>query len=214
MAKEKKQKKQQEEIQEVQETQEKVVPRLKKLYHEVIVPEMMKKFGYKSVMQVPRLVKIVINMGVGQATQDPKLLEMAMKELAKITGQQPVIRRARKSISNFKLRAGMAIGCKVTLRRERMYEFLDRLINAAIPRIRDFRGLSDKSFDGRGNYTLGIKEHIIFPEINVDEVERIFGMDITIVTTAKTDEEAYELLKLFGMPFVKREVVVEEKAAA
>jgi large subunit ribosomal protein L5 len=213
MAKEKK-KKQEQEIQEVEETQEKVVPRLKKLYQEVIIPEMMKKFGYKSVMQVPRLVKIVVNMGVGQATQDPKLLEMAMKELAKITGQQPVIRRARKSISNFKLRAGMAIGCKVTLRRERMYEFLDRLINAAIPRIRDFRGLSDKSFDGRGNYTLGIKEHIIFPEINVDVVERIFGMDITIVTTAKTDEEAYELLRLFGMPFRKREVVVEEKAVA
>jgi large subunit ribosomal protein L5 len=213
MAKQKK-KKQEQEIQEVEETQEKVVPRLKKLYQEVIIPEMMKKFGYKSVMQVPRLVKIVVNMGVGQATQDPKLLEMAMKELAKITGQQPVIRRARKSISNFKLRAGMAIGCKVTLRRERMYEFLDRLINAAIPRIRDFRGLSDKSFDGRGNYTLGIKEHIIFPEINVDEVERIFGMDITIVTTAKTDEEAYELLRLFGMPFRKREVVVEEKAVA
>jgi len=212
MAKEKKQKKQ--EVQEIEETQEKVVPRLKKLYHEVIIPEMMKRFGYKNVMQVPRLVKIVVNMGVGQATQDPKLLEMAMKELAKITGQQPVIRRARKSISNFKLRAGMAIGCKVTLRRERMYEFLDRLINAAIPRIRDFRGLSDKSFDGRGNYTLGIKEHIIFPEINVDEVERIFGMDITIVTTAKTDEEAYELLRLFGMPFRKREVVVEEKATA
>lgn len=211
MAKEKKQKKQEE----VQiEPEEKVVPRLKKLYQEYIIPEMMKRFGYKNVMQVPRLVKIVINMGVGQATQDPKLLEMAMKELAKITGQQPVIRRARKSISNFKLRAGMAIGCKVTLRRERMYEFLDRLINAAIPRIRDFRGLSDKSFDGRGNYTLGIKEHVIFPEINVDEVERIFGMDITIVTTAKTDEEAYELLRLFGMPFVRREAVVEEKAAA
>jgi large subunit ribosomal protein L5 len=213
MAKQKK-KKQEQEIQEVEETQEKVVPRLKKLYQEVIIPEMMKKFCYKSVMQVPRLVKIVVNMGVGQATQDPKLLEMAMKELVKITGQQPVIRRARKSISNFKLRAGMAIGCKVTLRRERMYEFLDRLINTAIPRIRDFRGLSDKSFDGRGNYTLGIKEHIIFPEINVDEVERIFGMDITIVTTAKTDEEAYELLRLFGMPFRKREVVVEEKAVA
>lgn len=213
MAKEKKQKKQQE-VQEIEEVQEKVIPRLKKLYHEIIVPEMMKKFGYKNVMQVPRLVKIVVNMGVGQATQDPKLLEMAMKELAKITGQQPVIRRARKSISNFKLRAGMAIGCKVTLRRERMYEFFDRLINAAIPRIRDFRGLSDKSFDGRGNYTLGIKEHIIFPEINVDEVERIFGMDITIVTTAKTDEEAYELLRLFGMPFRKREVVLEEKAVA
>jgi len=213
MAKEKKQKKQQE-VQEVEEVQEKVVPRLKKLYQEVIVPEMMKKFNYKNVMQVPRLVKIVINMGVGQETQDPKLLEMAMKELAKITGQQPIIRRAKKSISNFKLRAGMAIGCKVTLRRERMYEFLDRLINAAIPRIRDFRGLSDKSFDGRGNYTLGIREHVIFPEINVDEVERIFGMDITIVTTAKTDEEAYELLRLFGMPFRKREVVVEEKAVA
>lgn len=216
MAKEKKEKKQQkqQEVQEIEEVQEKVVPRLKKLYHEVIVPEMMKKFNYKSVMQVPKLVKIVVNMGVGQATQDPKLLEMAMKELAKITGQQPVIRRAKKSISNFKLRAGMAIGCKVTLRRERMYEFLDRLINAAVPRIRDFRGLSDKSFDGRGNYTLGIKEHVIFPEINVDEVERIFGMDITIVTTAKTDEEAYELLRLFGMPFRKREVVVEEKAVA
>lgn len=212
MAKEKKQKKQ-EEVQ-VESQEEKVIPRLKKLYQEFIVPEMMKKFGYKNVMQVPRLVKIVVNMGVGQATQEPKLLEMAMKELAKITGQQPVIRRAKKSISNFKLRAGMAIGCKVTLRRERMYEFLDRLINAAIPRIRDFRGLSDKSFDGRGNYTLGIKEHVIFPEINVDEVERIFGMDITIVTTAKTDEEAYELLRLFGMPFVRREVVVEEKAAA
>ncbi len=215
MAKEKKQKKQQEEeVQIESREQEKVVPRLKKLYQEYVIPEMMKKFGYKNVAQVPRLVKIVINMGVGQATQDPKLLEMAMKELAKITGQQPVIRRARKSISNFKLRAGMAIGCKVTLRRERMYEFLDRLINAAIPRVRDFRGLSDKSFDGRGNYTLGIKEHVIFPEINVDEVERIFGMDITIVTTAKTDEEAYELLRLFGMPFVRREVVVEEKAAA
>ncbi|MFN3134321.1 MAG: 50S ribosomal protein L5 [Candidatus Kryptonium sp.] len=216
MAKEKKEKKQQkqQEVQEIEEVQEKVVPRLKKLYHEVIVPEMMKKFNYKSVMQVPKLVKIVVNMGVGQATQDPKLLEMAMKELAKITGQQPIIRRAKKSISNFKLRAGMAIGCKVTLRRERMYEFLDRLINAAVPRIRDFRGLSDKSFDGRGNYTLGIKEHVIFPEINVDEVERIFGMDITIVTTAKTDEEAYELLRLFGMPFRKREVVVEEKAVA
>ncbi len=216
MAKEKKEKKQkkQEEVQEIEEVQERVVPRLKKLYHEVIVPEMMKKFNYKNVMQVPKLVKIVVNMGVGQATQDPKLLEMAMKELAKITGQQPVIRRAKKSISNFKLRAGMAIGCKVTLRRERMYEFLDRLINAAIPRVRDFRGLSDKSFDGRGNYTLGIKEHVIFPEINVDEVERIFGMDITIVTTAKTDEEAYELLRLFGMPFRKREVVIEEKAVA
>ncbi len=214
MAKEKKQKKQQEEVQIESREQEKVVPRLKKLYQEYVIPEMMKKFGYKNVAQVPRLVKIVINMGVGQATQDPKLLEMAMKELAKITGQQPVIRRARKSISNFKLRAGMAIGCKVTLRRERMYEFLDRLINAAIPRVRDFRGLSDKSFDGRGNYTLGIKEHVIFPEINVDEIERIFGMDITIVTTAKTDEEAYELLRLFGMPFVRREVVVEEKAAA
>ncbi len=213
MTKEKKQKKQ-EEIQTEAQREEEVVPRLKKLYYEVIVPEMMKKFGYKNVMQVPKLVKIVVNMGVGQATQEPKLLEMAMKELAKITGQQPVIRRARKSISNFKLRAGMAIGCKVTLRRERMYEFLDRLINAAIPRIRDFRGLSDKSFDGRGNYTLGIKEHVIFPEINVDEVERIFGMDITIVTTAKTDEEAYELLRLFGMPFVKREVVIEQKAAA
>jgi large subunit ribosomal protein L5 len=194
--------------------EERVIPRLREIYYKEIVPALMKKFGYKNIMQVPRLVKIVVNMGVGKATQEPKLLEMAMGELAKITGQKPLVRRAKKSISNFKLRKGMAIGCKVTLRRDRMYEFLDRLINAAIPRIRDFRGLSDKSFDGRGNYTLGIKEHIIFPEINVDEVERIFGMDITIVTTAKTDEEAYELLRLFGMPFRKREVVVEEKEAA
>ena len=209
MAKEKKAKQKAEEV-----IEEKVTPRLKELYYKEIVPAMMKKFGYKNIMQVPKLVKIVVNMGVGQATQDPKLIDMAMDELAKITGQRPIVRRARKSISNFKLRKGMPIGCKVTLRRERMYEFLDRLINAAIPRIRDFRGLSDKSFDGRGNYTLGIREHIIFPEINVDEVERIFGMDITIVTTAKTDEEAYELLRLFGMPFRKREVVVEEKKAA
>jgi len=145
-------------------------------------------------------------MGVGKATQDPKLLEDAVRDLEMIAGQKPAIRKAKKAISNFKLRQGMAIGCMVTLRGARMYEFLDRLINIALPRVRDFRGVSDKSFDGRGNYTLGIKEHIIFPEINVDKVNRIYGMDITIVTTAKTDAEAYELLKAFGFPFRKKEV--------
>jgi len=180
------------------------VPRLKKLYQEHIIPYMMKRFGYKNIMQVPRLEKIVVNMGVGEATQDRKLLDAAMKELALITGQKPAVRRAKRSISQFKLRKGMPIGCKVTLRRDRMYEFLDRLINVAVPRIRDFRGLSERSFDGRGNYSLGIHEQIIFPEIDYDKVERVRGMDITIVTTAKTDEEAYELLKEFGMPFRRR----------
>lgn len=180
------------------------VPRLKKLYQEHIIPYMMRRFGYKNVMQVPRLEKIVVNMGVGEATQDRKLLDAAMKELALITGQKPAVRRAKKSISQFKLRKGMPIGCKVTLRRDRMYEFLDRLINVAVPRIRDFRGLSERSFDGRGNYSLGIQEQIIFPEIDYDKVEKVRGMDITIVTTAKTDEEAYELLKEFGMPFRRR----------
>lgn len=166
----------------------------------------MKQFNYKNVMQVPKLHKITLNIGVGKATQDPKLLEDAVRDLEMIAGQKPVIRKAKKAISNFKLRQGMAIGCMVTLRGARMYEFLDRLINIALPRVRDFRGVSDKSFDGRGNYTLGIKEHIIFPEINVDKVNRIYGMDITIVTTAKTDAEAYELLKAFGFPFRKKEV--------
>jgi large subunit ribosomal protein L5 len=166
----------------------------------------MKKFGYKSVMQVPHLHKIVVNMGVGDAVADPKILEEAVKELETITGQKPSIRKARKAISNFKLREGLSIGAKVTLRKERMYEFLDRLVNIALPRVRDFRGLSDKSFDGRGNYSLGIKEQIIFPEINVDRIGKVLGMDITIVTTAQSDNEAYELLQSFGVPFRKKEI--------
>ncbi len=185
--------------------EEKIPARLKVKYFKEIVPKLKEQFGYKNVMQVPRLEKIVINMGVGQAVQDPKILEEAVKDLETITGQKPSIRTAKKSISNFKLREGMKIGAKVTLRRERMYEFLDRLITIALPRVRDFRGISDKSFDGRGNYTLGIKEQIIFPEINVDKVNKILGMDITFVTTAKTDKEAYELLSAFGMPFRKKE---------
>ncbi|MCR4417650.1 MAG: 50S ribosomal protein L5 [Ignavibacteria bacterium] len=183
-----------------------MTPRLFEMYKQEIVPLLMKQFNYKNVMQVPKLHKITLNIGVGKATQDPKLLEDAVKDLEMIAGQKPAIRKAKKAISNFKLRQGMAIGCMVTLRGARMYEFLDRLINIALPRVRDFRGVSDKSFDGRGNYTLGIKEHIIFPEINVDKVNRIYGMDITIVTTAKTDAEAYELLKAFGFPFRKKEV--------
>ncbi|NPV12422.1 MAG: 50S ribosomal protein L5 [Ignavibacteria bacterium] len=188
------------------EPEEKITPRLFEMYKQEIVPLLMKQFNYKNVMQVPKLHKITLNIGVGKATQDPKLLEDAVKDLEMIAGQKPAIRKAKKAISNFKLRQGMAIGCMVTLRGARMYEFLDRLINIALPRVRDFRGVSDKSFDGRGNYTLGIKEHIIFPEINVDKVNRIYGMDITIVTTAKTDAEAYELLKAFGFPFRKKEV--------
>lgn len=188
------------------EPEEKITPRLFEMYKQEIVPLLMKQFNYKNIMQVPKLHKITINMGVGKAAQDPKLLEDAMKDLEVIAGQKPAIRKAKKAISNFKLRQGMTIGCMVTLRGARMYEFLDRLINIALPRVRDFRGASDKSFDGRGNYTLGIKEHIIFPEINVDKVNRIYGMDISIVTTAKTDAEAYELLKAFGFPFRKKEV--------
>lgn len=179
-------------------------PRLLKEYREKIIPYMMKRFGYRNVMEVPKIEKIVVNMGVGEAVSEPKQLEKAMEDLTTITGQKPAITKAKKSISNFKLRAGMKIGCKVTLRRWRMYEFLDRLISIAIPRVRDFRGLSDKSFDGRGNYSMGVKEQIIFPEIDYDKVDHIRGMDITIVTTAKTDEEAYELLSAFGMPFRKR----------
>lgn len=180
--------------------------RLFNYYKSDIKPYMMKTFNYKNIMQVPKLSKIVINMGVGAAVADQKLLDEANKEIEAVTGQKPIVRKARKSISNFKLREGVSIGTKVTLRRERMYEFLDRLVNVALPRVRDFRGLSDKSFDGRGNYTLGIKEQIIFPEINVDKINRIMGMDITLVTTAKSDNEAYELLKSFGMPFVKKEI--------
>ncbi len=179
-------------------------PRLLTKYREEIIPYLMKRFGYRNVMQVPRLEKIVVNMGVGEATQDPKILEKAVEDMTVITGQRPMITRARKSISNFKLRAGMAIGCKVTLRGWRMYEFLDRLISIAIPRIRDFRGLPDRSFDGRGCFSMGIREQVIFPEIDYDKVDRIRGMNITVVTTAETDEEAFELLSAFGMPFRKR----------
>ncbi|NNG25886.1 MAG: 50S ribosomal protein L5 [Ignavibacteriaceae bacterium] len=184
----------------------KIPIRLYDYYKSDVVPQLMKTFAYSNVMMVPRLSKIVINMGVGAAVADSKVLEEANKELEAIAGQKPSIRKAKKSISNFKLREGVNIGTMVTLRRERMYEFLDRLVNVALPRVRDFRGLSDKSFDGRGNFTLGVKEQIIFPEINVDKVTRVMGMDITLVTTAKTDNESYELLKAFGMPFIKKEI--------
>jgi large subunit ribosomal protein L5 len=185
--------------------EEKVTARLSETYKKEIIPALMKRFGYKNVMQVPRLEKISINCGVGEATQDQKILETVVRELTVISGQKPAITKSKKAISNFKLRENIAIGCKITLRNNKMFEFMDRLISLAIPRVRDFRGVPDKSFDGRGNYTLGLKEQIIFPEIDVDKIERIFGMDITFVTTAKTDEEAYELLKGFGMPFRKRE---------
>ncbi len=180
-------------------------PRLKQRYREEIVPELMKQFGYKNVMQVPRLLKISVNKGIGEATQNKKVLDDAVAELRNVTGQHPAVRKARKSVSNFKLRQGMPIGVAVTLRGDRMYEFLDRLVTLALPRVRDFRGVPDKSFDGRGNYSLGIQEQIIFPEINVDKIDRINGMDVTFVTSAKTDEEAYALLKALGMPFVRRE---------
>lgn len=180
------------------------VPRAVETYKKEIIPYMMKKFGYSNVNEVPKIVKISLNMGVGDAKQDMKLLENAMNDLTVISGQKPSITRAKKSISNFKLRAGMPVGCRVTLRRQRMYEFLDRFITIAVPRIRDFRGLSDTAFDGRGNYSVGIKEQIVFPEINVDKIDRIRGFDITFVTNAKSDEEAFELLKSFGMPFKKQ----------
>jgi large subunit ribosomal protein L5 len=166
----------------------------------------MKTFSYKNVMQVPKIEKIVVNMGVGAAVAEPKILEEAVRELESLTGQKASIRKAKKAISNFKLREGLNIGAMVTLRKERMYEFLDRLVNVALPRVRDFRGLSDKSFDGRGNYTLGVREQIIFPEINVDKITKVLGMDITIVTSARSDNEAYELLKSFGLPFIKKEI--------
>jgi large subunit ribosomal protein L5 len=175
--------------------------RLKEKYIKDIMPQMMKKFGYKNVMQVPKVDKIVINMGLGEAIQNVKVLEAAEKELAAITGQKPVITKARKAIANFKLREGMPIGCKVTLRHERMYEFLDRLLNLALPRIRDFKGVSAKAFDGRGNYALGVREQIIFPEIDYDKIDKIKGMNIVIATTAKNDEEAKALLQFMGMPF-------------
>ncbi len=177
------------------------VANIKHRYLEKVLPEMMKKFGYKNVNQVPRLEKIVVNMGVGEAIDDAKTLEAAVKDLGTIAGQRPAISRSKAAIAGFKLRAGVPIGCHVTLRQNRMYEFFDRLVNVAIPRIRDFRGLSPRSFDGRGNYSFGVKEHIIFPEIDYDKILKVMGMDITIVTTAKTDEEARELVTLLGMPF-------------
>ncbi|NLU35865.1 MAG: 50S ribosomal protein L5 [Clostridiales bacterium] len=178
--------------------------RLKELYKNEIVSALMDKFKYKSIMEVPRLEKIVVNMGVGDAKDNPKFLESAVEELAAITGQKPIVTKAKKSVAAFKLRQGMNVGAKVTLRGDRMYEFYDRLVNVALPRVRDFRGVSEKSFDGRGNYALGIKEQLIFPEIDYDKVEKVRGMDIIIVTTARTDEEARELLRLMGMPFSSR----------
>jgi len=181
------------------------VPRLRRDYDERIVPAMIERFGYKNRMEVPRLDKIVLNMGVGEATQDKKKVETAAAEMEQITGQKPVITKAKKSIAQFKLREGMPIGVKVTLRRERMYEFLDRLVTIALPRVRDFRGLNPKSFDGRGNYALGLREQIIFPEINYDQIDKVRGMDVIVTTTAKTDEEARELLRLFNFPFPSEE---------
>ncbi len=175
--------------------------RLKEYYRSTVVPALMKEFGYKNVMAVPRLEKITINMGLGEASQNPKLLDSAVQELALIAGQRPVITRARKSIAAFKLRAGMTIGCMVTIRGDRMYEFLDRLMNVALPRVRDFRGLSTRSFDGRGNYTLGLRDQLVFPEIDYNKVDKIKGMNITITTTARTDAEGLALLKHLGMPF-------------
>jgi large subunit ribosomal protein L5 len=175
--------------------------RLKEQYTKEIVPQLMKEFGYKNIMQVPRIEKIVVNMGLGEAIQNVKILDSASEELAVITGQKTVITKAKKSIASFKLRQGMPIGCMVTLRKERMYEFLDRLLNIALPRVRDFKGVSGKAFDGRGNYSIGIKEQLIFPEINYDKVEKIKGLNISIVTSAETDEEGKALLKGLGMPF-------------
>ena len=177
--------------------------RLKDYYVKEVAPALMKKFGYKSVMQIPKLEKVVINVGCGEARDNQKILDAIMNDLGKITGQKPVACAAKKSVANFKLREGMKIGAKVTLRNENMYEFIDRFFNVALPRVRDFRGISEKSFDGRGNYSMGIKEQLIFPEIEYDKVDKVRGMDICFVTTAKTDEEARELLKLMGAPFAK-----------
>lgn len=177
--------------------------RLKELYNSEIKDAMMKKFGYKNAMEIPKIEKVIINMGVGEAKENAKILDSAVKDMETIAGQKAVITKAKKSIANFKLREGMAIGCKVTLRGEKMYEFVDRLINLALPRVRDFRGVNPNAFDGRGNYALGIKEQLIFPEIEYDKIDKVRGMDVVFVTTAKTDEEARELLKLFNMPFAK-----------
>ncbi|MCK8456286.1 50S ribosomal protein L5 [Sphingomonas faeni] len=190
------------------------VARMRKLYDETIIKAMTEKFGYKNVMEIPRLDKIVLNMGVGEATQDKKKVDQAASEMELIAGQKPVVTKAKKSIAQFKLREGMPIGVKVTLRRERMYEFLDRFITIALPRVRDFRGLNPKSFDGRGNYACGIKEQIVFPEISYDRVDKIRGMDVIVTTTAKTDDEARELLRLFGFPFPIEDDAADEKKAA
>jgi large subunit ribosomal protein L5 len=175
--------------------------KLKEVYREKVVPALMKRFNYKNRMEVPKLDKIVINMGLGEAIQNIKILDSAAQELSQITGQKPIITKAKKSIAQFKLRTGMPIGCMVTLRKERMYEFFNRLVNVALPRVRDFKGISGKAFDGRGNYALGIREQLIFPEIHYDKIDKVKGMNIVIVTTAKTDEEGKELLRLLGMPF-------------
>ncbi|MDQ1158566.1 large subunit ribosomal protein L5 [Sphingomonas sp. SORGH_AS 950] len=188
-------------------------PRMKAIYDDSIIKAMTDKFGYKNVNEIPRIEKIVLNMGVGEATQDKKRVDQAASEMELIAGQKPVITKAKKSIAQFKLREGMPIGVKVTLRRERMYEFLDRFITIALPRVRDFRGLNPKSFDGRGNYACGIKEQIIFPEINYDRIDKVRGMDVIVTTTAKTDDEARELLRLFGFPFPKEDAADEKKAA-
>ena len=178
-----------------------MTPKLKEKYIKEIMPELIKEFKYKSPMEIPKLTKVVVNIGVGEAVQDIKSLDAAINDLTLITGQKPIIRRAKKSISNFKLRTGMPVGCKVTLRRTMMYEFLDRLLNFSIPRIRDFRGLPGRSLDGRGNYSIGLNEQIIFPEVDIDKIDKIRGMNITLVTTAKRDEEAKALLKALGVPF-------------
>ena len=191
---------------------EKYIPRLKTKYDAEIAAAMTAKFGYKNVMEVPKIEKITLNMGVGEASQDKKKVQTAASEMELIAGQKPVITKAKKSIAQFKLREGMPIGCKVTLRRERMYEFLDRLITIAMPRIRDFRGLNPKSFDGRGNYAMGLKEQIIFPEISYDQIDKVRGLDIIVTTTAKTDDEARELLRLFGFPF-PQDAAEQAKAA-
>ena len=190
---------------------DKITPRMQTLYADQVRPKMVELFGYKNLMEVPKIEKIVLNMGVGEATQDKKKVEQAASEMALIAGQKPVVCRAKKSVAQFKLREGMPIGCKVTLRRQRMYEFLDRFVTIALPRVKDFRGLSAKSFDGRGNYAMGIKEQLIFPEINYDRIDKIRGMDIIVTTTAKTDEEARALLALFGFPFIG--YTLEKKAA-
>jgi large subunit ribosomal protein L5 len=189
---------------------ENYVPRLRKHYDEVIRPELIKKFGYKNVMQVPRITKIVLNMGIGEATQDSKLVNVAAAELERIAGQKPVLTKSRKAIAQFKIRENLAIGAKVTLRKVRMYEFLDRLITVALPRVRDFRGLADRSFDGHGNFAMGIKEHLIFPEIDYDKIDRVWGLDVIVCTTAKTDDEARALLDAFNFPFRKSQ---QRKAA-